>query len=39
MHKTGGVTFRAGDVVVRCMTIPARWLTFSLLMLTVSNAP
>jgi putative DNA primase/helicase len=38
-HKTGGVTFRAGDVVCRCMTIPARWLTFSLLMLTVSNAP
>ncbi len=38
-HKTGGVTFRAGDVVVPLYEVPAHWLTFSLLMLTVSNAP
>jgi hypothetical protein len=39
MHKTGGVTFRAGDVVVPLYDDTGGWLTFSLLLLTVSNAP
>jgi putative DNA primase/helicase len=38
-HKTGGVAYRAGDVVVPLYDGPARWLTSSLLTLRVSNAP